>query len=148
MPDTRLPDSLPRTANQDRYRIMRKGSRYNILGPHGRIFTKYQSASQAGPRWEELTHTPWPYDSTAYERGHRLWELGLIERTQIGQRLASHRTGQHARQLDHFQAGQWLHQPSFSSRIAANSSYAMLEYFCPSIKKLGVPLIPSRSAFS
>jgi hypothetical protein len=33
-----------------------------------------------------LTHTPWPFDSTAYERGHRLWELGLINRDQIGKR--------------------------------------------------------------
>ena len=69
-----------------RYRIMRKGSRYNILGPQGRVFTKYQSASAAGPRWEELTHTPWPYDSSAYERGKHLWELGLIARDQIGKR--------------------------------------------------------------
>jgi hypothetical protein len=76
----------PEHRQPDRYRITRKGSRYNLLGPNGRIFTKYQSASVAGPRWEELTHTPWPYDSTAYERGHRLWELGLIDRTQIGQR--------------------------------------------------------------
>lgn len=66
------------------YRIMRKGSRYNILGPHGRIFAKYRSAGTVGPRWEELTHTPWPYDSSAYTRGVRLWELGLIERTQVG----------------------------------------------------------------
>jgi hypothetical protein len=89
VPDTRLQDSSMFTSEHrqpDRYRIMRKGSRYNILGPQGRIFTKYQSASTAGPRWEELTCTPWPYDSTAYERGHRLWELGLIDRTQIGQR--------------------------------------------------------------
>ena len=33
-----------------------------------------------------MTRTPWPYASSAYERGHRLWELGLIERDQIGQR--------------------------------------------------------------
>jgi hypothetical protein len=65
---------------------MRKGSRYNILGPQGRIFSKYKSASVAGPRWEELTHTPWPYESTAYERGFRLWELGLIPRDQVGKR--------------------------------------------------------------
>lgn len=66
------------------YRIMRKGSRYNILGPHGRIFAKYRSAGTVGPRWEELTHTPWPYDSSAYTRGLRLWELGLVERAQVG----------------------------------------------------------------
>jgi hypothetical protein len=65
---------------------MRKGSRYNILGPHGRIFTKYKSASVAGPRWEDLTHMPWPYESTAYDRGLRLWELGLIPRDQVGKR--------------------------------------------------------------
>ena len=89
MPDIRLHDAsmfAPGPRSQDRYRIMRKGSRYNILGPNGRVFTKHQSASLAGPRWEELTHTPWPYDSTAYERGHRLWELGLITRDQIGKR--------------------------------------------------------------
>lgn len=66
------------------YRIMRKGSRYNILGPEGRVFVKYKSASSVGPRWEELTHTPWPYVSSAYERGTRLWELGLIDRAQVG----------------------------------------------------------------
>lgn len=81
------PSSSSQQNNEpSRYRIMRKGSRYNILGPQGRIFTKYQSASAAGPRWEELTHTPWPYDSSAYERGQRLWELGLIDRDQIGKR--------------------------------------------------------------
>ena len=87
MSDTRLPvgySSEPSSVAQ--YRIMRKGSRYNILGPQGRVFTKYKSASVAGPRWEELTHTPWPYDSTAYERGLRLWELGLIPRDQVGKR--------------------------------------------------------------
>jgi hypothetical protein len=87
MSDTRLPvgySSEPSSVAQ--YRIMRKGSRYNILGPQGRIFTKYKSASVAGPRWEELTHTPWPYESTAYERGLRLWELGLIPRDQVGKR--------------------------------------------------------------
>ena len=67
-----------------RFRIMRKGSYYNILGPDGRVFAKYRSASVAGPRWEELTHTPWPHRSTAYESGKRLWELGLIERNQVG----------------------------------------------------------------
>ncbi len=65
---------------------MRRGSRYNILGPQGRVFGKYQSASVAGPRWEELTHTPWPYESSAYARGLRLWELGLIPREQVGAR--------------------------------------------------------------
>lgn len=75
-------DALP--TDRPAYRIMRKGSRYNILGPHGRVFTKYKSAAVAGPRWEELTHTPWPYNSSAYERGHRLWQLGLIEREQVG----------------------------------------------------------------
>lgn len=89
MVDLRLPVGFspePATDKHPQYRIMRKGSRYNILGPEGRIFSKYQSAGTAGPRWEELTHTPWPYDSTAYERGQRLWELGLIGRTQIGKR--------------------------------------------------------------
>lgn len=65
------------------YHITRKGSRYNITGPEGRIFTKYKSASTAGPRWEELTHTPWPYPSSAYEPGLRLWELGIITREEI-----------------------------------------------------------------
>lgn len=85
MTDVRLPVSSS-SPERHVYRIMRKGSRYNILGPSGRIFTKYQSASTAGPRWEELTGTPWPYDSTAYERGQRLWELGLIQRDQVGKR--------------------------------------------------------------
>lgn len=75
----------PHISPDTRYRIMRKGSRYNILGPHGRIFMKYKSASIVGPRWEELTHTPWPYASSAYEAGMRLWELGLIKREQVGQ---------------------------------------------------------------
>jgi hypothetical protein len=79
-------------SDMGRYRIMRKGSLYNILGPEGRIFTKYKSASVVGPRWEELTHIPWPYDSTAYERGLRLWQLGLIPRDQVGKR---HITVQH-----------------------------------------------------
>lgn len=65
------------------YRITRKGSRYNIIGPEGRIFTKNKSASVAGPRWEELTHTPWPHPSSAYEPGLRLWELGIISREDI-----------------------------------------------------------------
>ncbi len=89
MADVRLPSIspvVPEPNASDRYRIMRKGSRYNILGPHGRIFTKYQSASKAGPRWEELTRTSWPYKSTAHERGHRLWELGLIARGMVGRR--------------------------------------------------------------
>lgn len=66
------------------YTIRRKGSFYNIIGPNGREFSKYKSASVAGPRWEELTHTPWPYQSSAYEPGTRLWQLGLIERGEIG----------------------------------------------------------------
>lgn len=97
MSDSRLPafppnriyfaESLSGAASDSpTYRIMRKGSRYNILGPHGRIYTKYQSASVAGPRWEELTQTPWPYASSAYERGLRLWELGLITRDQVGKK--------------------------------------------------------------
>ncbi|HML22549.1 MAG TPA: hypothetical protein PKD09_12925 [Aggregatilinea sp.] len=62
---------------EPRYTIRRKGSRYNLLGPHGRVFGTYKSASVVGPRWEELTHTPWPYASTAYEPGSRLRQLGL-----------------------------------------------------------------------
>jgi hypothetical protein len=78
---------LPLSGNSsEAYRIVRKGSRYNILGPDGRTFTKFKSASIAGPRWEELTHTPWPYESAAYERGMRLWQLGLIRREQVGKR--------------------------------------------------------------
>jgi hypothetical protein len=74
VPDSRLPVSAfdPQHSDTPRYRIVRKGSLYNILGPDGRLFTKYKSASVVGPRWEELTHTPWPYESTAYERGLRL----------------------------------------------------------------------------
>jgi hypothetical protein len=53
----------PQTSEPSRYRITRKGSRYNILGLDGRLFTKFKSASIVGPRWEELTHTPWPYES-------------------------------------------------------------------------------------
>jgi hypothetical protein len=68
------------------YSIRRKGSLYNIVGPHGREFVKYVSAKLAGPRWEELTHTPWPYPSSAYEPGLRLWQLGVIDRHQVGQR--------------------------------------------------------------
>jgi hypothetical protein len=88
VPDSRRPDSAldPQDSNAPRYRIVRKGSLYNILGPDGRLFTKYRSASLVGPRWEELTHTPWPYESTAYERGLRLWQLGLIQREQVGKR--------------------------------------------------------------
>lgn len=68
------------------YRIHRKGSRYNILSARGREFTKYQSARVAGPRWEELTGTPWPFESTAYEPGLRLWQLGAIRREEVGAR--------------------------------------------------------------
>lgn len=73
------------------YRIIRKGSRYNITGSEGRIFSKFKSASVAGPRWEELTHTPWPHASSAYEPGLRLWELGLIARHLIGKTAAIRR---------------------------------------------------------
>lgn len=89
MSDPRFPQSAPPDPARDpasAWRVMRRGSRYNILGPQGRVFGKYQSASVAGPRWEELTHTPWPYESSAYERGLRLWELGLIPREQVGAR--------------------------------------------------------------
>lgn len=88
MPDSRLPASAldPQDSDALRYHILRKGSLYNIIGPDGRLFTKYRSASLVGPRWEELTHTPWPYESTAYERGLRLWQLGLIQREQVGKR--------------------------------------------------------------
>jgi hypothetical protein len=83
MSDPRLPLS---GSSSEIYRIIRKGSRYNILGPDGRIFMKHKSARVVGPRWEELTHTPWPYESSAYTRGHRLWELDLIDRRQVGKR--------------------------------------------------------------
>lgn len=76
----------PQHDNQSTYTIRRKGSRYNILGPNGREFATNKSASVVGPRWEELTHTPWPYSSSAYESGTRLWQLGIIERSQVGQR--------------------------------------------------------------
>ena len=68
------------------YTIRRKGSVYNISGPQGRVFTTYKSARIVGPRWEELTHTPWPYESSAYEPGLRLWELGIIKRERVGKR--------------------------------------------------------------
>jgi hypothetical protein len=77
--------ATPQSRESTPYTIRRKGSRYNIFGPHGRIFTNYRSASVAGPRWEELTRTSWPYRSSAYESGLRLWQLGLIEREQVGQ---------------------------------------------------------------
>ncbi len=76
----------PQHDNPAAYTIRRKGSRYNISGPHGRVFSTYKSASVTGPRWEELTRTPWPYRSSAYESGTRLWQIGVIERDQIGQR--------------------------------------------------------------
>ncbi|MBN1680133.1 MAG: hypothetical protein JW966_07565 [Anaerolineae bacterium] len=97
MPDSQLPDPRseleklfqedfsPTVSGKVVYRIDRKGSVYNIFGPYGRVFGKYKSASVVGPRWEELTHTPWPFRSKAYESGLRLWELGIIEREQVGQ---------------------------------------------------------------
>jgi hypothetical protein len=85
-PERPLSESTsPQLRESTPYTIRRKGSRYNIFGPHGRIFANYRSASVAGPRWEELTHTPWPYRSSAYESGLRLWQLGLIDREQVGQ---------------------------------------------------------------
>jgi hypothetical protein len=86
MSDPCKPTSGSSSETKPSYRIIRKGSRYNILGPEGRIFVKYRSARIVGPRWEELTRTPWPYTSSAYTRGHRLWELGLIARHQVGKR--------------------------------------------------------------
>ena len=86
-PETPLNETAtPQSQESLPYSIRRKGSRYNISGPHGRIFRSYKSAGVAGPRWEELTHTPWPYRSSAYQSGLRLWQLGLIEREQVGQR--------------------------------------------------------------
>ena len=91
MPDSKLPiqpdpsfDDLD--PNPDDYTILRKGSVYNIQGPYGREFGKYKSASTVGPRWEELTHTPWPFESSAYQSGLRLWELGIIRREHVGMR--------------------------------------------------------------
>jgi hypothetical protein len=86
MTDPRMSTSGSSSETKPSYRIIRRGSRYNILGPEGRIFVKYRSARIVGPRWEELTRTPWPYTSSAYTRGHRLWELGLIARHQVGKR--------------------------------------------------------------
>ncbi|MBN1565084.1 MAG: hypothetical protein JXA10_14665 [Anaerolineae bacterium] len=85
MPDPNL-FSASDDPNPNDYAILRKGSVYNIVGPYGREFGSYKSASIAGPRWEELTHTPWPYDSSAYTPGMRLWELGLIQREHVGMR--------------------------------------------------------------
>ena len=79
-------ESLDSTYND--YSIRRKGSRYNIIGPMGRIFDKYKSASVVGPRWEELTHTLWPYQSSAYQPGTRLWQLGLIESSELDDKFA------------------------------------------------------------
>lgn len=94
MPESRLhkpslqPDSLNHELkgkpSPDDYSIRRKGSRYNIIGPAGREFTKYKSASVAGPRWEELTGTPWPYESSAYQPGTRLWQLGDLPKERVG----------------------------------------------------------------
>jgi hypothetical protein len=57
------------------YHIRRRASRYNILGPDGRVFKTYQSAALVGPRWEELTRTLWPHPGSAYAPGTRLAEL-------------------------------------------------------------------------
>lgn len=59
----------------DWYHVRRRGSRYNIFGPDGRLFANYQSAGVAGPRWEELTCTPWPHPSSAYQPGLRLAQI-------------------------------------------------------------------------
>ncbi len=85
MPDTNL-YSASDDPNPDDYKILRKGSVYNIIGPYGREFRSYKSASIVGPRWEELTHIPWPYESSAYTSGLRLWELGIIPREFVGMR--------------------------------------------------------------
>jgi hypothetical protein len=84
--ETNLPPYTANDPDPGDYKIVRKGSLYNITGPHGREFSKFKSASAAGPRWEELTHTPWPYESTAYTPGMRLWELGIIRREHVGLR--------------------------------------------------------------
>ena len=80
---TRQPPHDASPEGPPRYTIRRKGSRYNIFGPYGRTFTTYKSASVAGPRWEELTGTPWPYPSTAYEPGTRLRQLGRAPRPPV-----------------------------------------------------------------
>lgn len=77
---TRQPPHEASPEEPPRYTIRRKGSRYNIFGPYGRTFTTYKSASVAGPRWEEMTGTPWPYPSIAYEPGTRLRQLGRMPR--------------------------------------------------------------------
>lgn len=59
----------------DWYHVRRRGSRYNIFGPDGRAFDRYQSAGAAGPRWEELTGTPWPHASSAYRPGLRFAQI-------------------------------------------------------------------------
>lgn len=83
-PETPSNHHLASPSDKPVYKITRKGSRYNIIGPDGRVFSKNQSAAVVGPRWEELTYTPWPYESSAYESGLRLWELGLIPREHVG----------------------------------------------------------------
>lgn len=90
-PTSKTSASRQASRSPHEYRILRKGSRYNITGPEGRIFARFKSASIAGPRWEELTHTPWPYSSSAYEPGLRLWELGLIARHLVGKTAAIRR---------------------------------------------------------
>jgi len=59
----------------DWYHVRRRGSRYNIFGPDGRLFSRYESAGVAGPRWEELTRTRWPHSGSAYQPGLRLAQL-------------------------------------------------------------------------
>jgi hypothetical protein len=116
------------------YFIRRRGSRYNIFGPQGRLFRTYQSASVAGPRWEELTGTPWPYRSTAYQAGLRLWQLGALERREPGAELV-HRDEDDAEgpEVPVTQAGSIGDSPDIS--FAAGESPAVLP-LAPS----GVPL--------
>ena len=75
------------------YHIRQRGSRYNILGPNGQVFKTYKSAGVVGPRWEELTRTPWPYSSCAYSAGDRLRQLrqdiSLPEQPQPRNQLSS-----------------------------------------------------------
>jgi hypothetical protein len=75
-----MPKKFPETThsfsvNGEMYHVRRRGSRYNIFGPSGYLFNAFKSAAVAGSRWEELTRTPWPHASSAYQPGLRLREL-------------------------------------------------------------------------
>ncbi|NDJ78780.1 MAG: hypothetical protein GYB65_21225 [Chloroflexi bacterium] len=78
-----MPKKTPQTTHSltlrgETFYIRRKGSWYNIFGPSGYLLPSFKSAGVVGPRWEELTHTPWPHRSSAYAPGTRLRDLGIV----------------------------------------------------------------------